>query len=398
MIKDPYNNIQRWESWRKKYYKEIPKGIKKEDWKILIDFLKDMELGINTPKEKKGKRDSGTLLNLSSHNQFFLRNFKKSLKKLTKEDLHLLEKEVGEGKIKTKNGKNFIAFGNYIKDFKVFWNWGLRTKVFEENIVEDISSKTDKPSWVYLTEEQVKKLFNDLKTEYRTYCWFLYDSGARVKEAINIKVSDFSKDFTQVTIREESAKTFSRTINLKLSVGLIKEFVKEHNLGDNDFLFIQIPNTINRVLKYKCGKLFGVGKISHPKSKGTYDKFTMYDIRHNSVCYWFNRYPTQKGIMYRFGWRKADKIEYYSEFLGVADEIKDSDMILGEDKTKLYKLEEENKKLAERIDQVERLIKQLAGKKVNDLFGEYNPEKLTSEQILERQISARNKALKMIKK
>ena len=71
----------------------------------------------------------------------------------------------------------------------------------------------------------------------------------------------------------------------------------------------------------------------------------MYDIRHNSACYWFNRYPTHKGLMYRFGWRKADKIEYYSEFLGVADEIKDSDMILGEDKTKLYKLEEEIKLL-----------------------------------------------------
>ena len=54
--------------------------------------------------------------------------------------------------------------------------------------------------------------------------------------------------------------------------------------------------------------------------------------------------------MYRFGWRKADKIEYYSEFLGVSDEIADADMILGEDRDKLYKLETENKETRKQIE------------------------------------------------
>ena len=49
--------------------------------------------------------------------------------------------------------------------------------------------------------------------------------------------------------------------------------------------------------------------------------------------------------MYRFGWRKADKIEYYSNFLGVADEITDDDLILAQDKNKLYKLEAEVEKM-----------------------------------------------------
>jgi hypothetical protein len=56
-----------------------------------------MELGLNTPKGRKGKRNKGTLLNLLSHNLFFLKNFKKTLLKVTKEDLHKLE-EI-EGKI-----------------------------------------------------------------------------------------------------------------------------------------------------------------------------------------------------------------------------------------------------------------------------------------------------------
>ncbi len=343
MKRDPYHNKRRWEKI-KDNFKEVPERIREEDWKILIDFLKDMELGLNTPKDKKGKRTEGTLLNLMSHNKLFLENFKKSLLKLTKKDLHNLEKEIQEGKIKKRDGKNFTAFGNYIKDFKVFWNWGIRTGKFKENITEDITSKVDKPNWVFLSEEQIKKLFNQLSFDYRAYCFFLYDTGMRVTEFNSIKIQDFNKDFTKVTISDEVSKTFGRTINLKLSSQLIKEFVKEHDLKQGDYLFQKKVFTINKYLRYHCGKLFGKDKVSDPKSKGVYGNFTMYDIRHNSSCFWFNKYPTHKGLMYRFGWRKADKIEYYSEFLGVSDEITDSDMIIGEDKDKIFKLEEKIKK------------------------------------------------------
>jgi len=345
MKRDPYKNQERWENWKEKNFKKTPKGIRKEDWKILIEFLKDMDLGLNTPKGKKGKRGEGTLLNLSSHNKLFLKNFKKPLSKLTKIDLHNLEKEINEGRIKKRNGEKFSAFGNYIKDFKVFWNWGLRTKKFKKDIAEDLTSKTDKPSWVFLTEEQIKKLFNKLSFDYRVYCFFLYDSGMRVTEANSIQIKNFNDDFTQVSISDEVAKTFGRDINLKLSSQLLKEFVKEHNLKPDDYLFQKQVFTINKYLRYHSAKLFGGKNVSHPKARGLYKNFTMYDIRHNSSCFWFNKYPTQKGLMYRFGWRKSDKIEYYSNFLGVSDEITDSDMVLGEDKQKLYLLEEDIKKM-----------------------------------------------------
>lgn len=337
--RDPYRNIQRWEAWKKEHFNNPPKEINNSDWRLLVEFLKDMELGLNTPKGMKGKRDAGTLLNLSSHNQLFLRNFNKPLIKVTKQDLHNLEKDVSSGKILKRDGKKFTAFGNYIKDFKVFWNYLLRTKKVKENIIEDITSKTDKPHWVYLTEEQVKTFFNQLSLDYRTICWFLYDTGMRVTEANSIKIKDFTEDFSKVTISDESAKTFGRTINLKLCQPFLKEYVKQHKLNPDDYFLIKKPFSINKYLRYHCERLFGKNKESHPKSKGKYEEFTMYDIRHNSACYWFNRYPTHKGLMYRFGWRKPDKIEYYSGFLGVADEIMDDDMVLAQDRGKLHKME-----------------------------------------------------------
>lgn len=356
--RDPYNNQRRWNSW-KRDYKTPPEKINKTNWKIFIQFLEDMELGINTPKEKKGKRDVGTLLNLSSHNQFFLKNLNKPLKDITKQDLHNLEKKVLEGKILKRNKQKFTAFGNYIKDFKVFWNYLLRTHQVKENIIEDISSKTDKPNWVYLTEDQVKTFFNSLSFDYRVLCWFLYDSGMRVTELNSIKIKDFEKGFGKVTISDEVSKTFGRTINLKLSSQLLQEYVKNHKLLDEDFLLIKKPFSINMYLKHHCGKMFGKDKESHPKSKGKYGQFTIYDIRHNSACYWFNRYPTHKGLMYRFGWRNPDKIEYYSGFLGVSDPIEDKDMVIGEDKSKLDKMEKEMDKLKEDLE----LIKQVSKSK-----------------------------------
>ena len=348
MKRDAYKFAERWETWKQNNFKSI-KGIKREDHKLLIEFLKDMELGLNTPVGMNGKRGAGTLLNLSSHNLFFLRNFKKPLLKITKKDLHELEDNVTRGVIKKRNGETFAQFGNYIKDFKVLWHWLQRTKKVKEDITNDISAKTSKPSWVFLSEEQIKTFFNKLSSDMRVLCWFMYDSGARVTEANSIKIENFSKDFTQVDIPDEVAKTFGRTINLKLCSQLVKEYVKEHNLKPSDYLFMNRGLFgINKYLRYHCGKLFGKDKVSHPKVKGLYKEFTLYDIRHNSSCYWLNRYPTHKGLMYRMGWKGADKIEYYSEFLGVRDELTDDNMVIGEDKNKIYKLEDQVKTIEER--------------------------------------------------
>jgi hypothetical protein len=355
MKRDGYNFTDAWDSWKKN--NKTISGIKKEDSALLLEFLKDMELGLNISKIKKGKRTAGTLLNLAKHNIFFAKNFKKSFLKLTKEDLHRLEQEVDTGKIKKRNGDRFTAFGNYIKDFKVFWHWLQKTNKVNTDITEDISSKTPKPSWVYLTEDQARTFFNKLLSDYRALCWLMYDSGMRVTEANSIMIQNFSKDFTQLDIPDEVSKTFGRTINLKLCSALVKEYVKEHDLKPTDYFITKNLWTINKYLRDNCGKMFGKDKISHPKAKGLYGNFTLYDIRHNSSCYWLNRYPTHKGLMYRFGWKKADKIEYYSEFLGVKDEIMDSDMVLAEDKPKLFKLEEDNKELRKDLNDLKNVLK-----------------------------------------
>lgn len=81
----------------------------------------------------------------------------------------------------------------------------------------------------------------------------------------------------------------------------------------------------------------------------------MYDFRHNSCCYWLNRYPTESGLKYRFGWKKSDKIHYYSEMLGVKDNITKDDLLIDVTKTelenRLKKIENENQLLKAKVEE-----------------------------------------------
>ena len=62
---------------------------------------------------------------------------------------------------------------------------------------------------------------------------------------------------------------------------------------------------------------------------------TMYDFRHNSVCHYLPIYKSENQMKYRYGWKKADMIHYYTEFLGMKDTIKDEDMLVDTTKTQL---------------------------------------------------------------
>ncbi len=82
MKRDAYNFEGNWEAWKQNHFDGM-KGIRKEDHKLLVEFLRDMELGLNTPAGRKGKRGPGTLINLAQHNLLFLENFDKPLLKVT---------------------------------------------------------------------------------------------------------------------------------------------------------------------------------------------------------------------------------------------------------------------------------------------------------------------------
>ena len=83
----------------------------------------------------------------------------------------------------------------------------------------------------------------------------------------------------------------------------------------------------------------------------------MYDFRHNSCCYWLPRYKSESALKYRFGWKKSEKIHYYSELLGMKDTISEEDMFTDITKTEIQRDLENSKKqnliLQERLKTME---------------------------------------------
>lgn len=367
---DPYGHERAYKNWRVNHSDKIEE-VSESNSKIILQYIYDMEQGLNISSyAKKGPR---SYRRLNDIRQRFLSIVKKleergvkDILKISEHDLHVFFTDMRRGVIKKRDGGNYKDVRNFVKLFKAFWHW--HQKVNRKRGVEiydltvDLDASVDKPRWVYLTDEQIMMLCNKANFKYRTLMTFLYDSGVRApSELINIRVSDFLNDFKELQIRDEISKTFGRRIKLMLSSKLIKSYVKSNGFKGDDLLFKHRPAVLNQYIQRLAKKLFGDEKSPAGQK---YSQLTMYDFRHCSCCYWLPRYKSESALKYRFGWKKSDKIHYYSELLGMTDTIKEEDMFVDMEKTelekRLAKTENEKSVLSERVSVLENQMKAIA--------------------------------------
>jgi hypothetical protein len=371
---DPYNHERRYKNWKKNVLKAGIKRVSKENERLIIDYVFDMENGLNVASGSvKGGRSYIRLNTLIEKTIFFSRRFKErfdidDISKISEEQLLLFFTQMKNGEVLRNDGKKYIGVANFVKLFKSFWHWYQkvnRKKGIEiKDITLDLDTKQNKPKWVYLNEEQVKRLCSNAKFDYRVLFMFLFDTGIRSPtELMNVRVSDFFNDYKELQIREEVSKTFGRRIKLMLCSDLIKDYIKLKELGPTDFVFEIKPSSVNKYLKRLSTKSFG-DKESEAGAK--YSEMTMYDFRHISCCYWLPRYKSESALKYRFGWKKSDKIHYYSELLGMKDTIQEDDMLVDVTKTeiekKLDKTEKEKEILQDRLGAIEKQMQELLGR------------------------------------
>ena len=369
---DPYKHKEKYHSWQERVKEGIPK-ISKANSLIVLRYLNDMENGINiSSKNVKGSRSYTRLNTLREKMVFFCKKFEERYKldnitQISEEELLKFFSDMGKGVIRRNDGKAFMSTSYFVKVFKAFWHW--HQKVNRKNgdeildITIDLDLRTDKPQWVYLNEEQVKKLCNQAKYEYKILMMFLFDSGIRSPtELINIKVSDFYDKCKELNIRDEISKTFGRKIKLMLCSDLVNEYIKNNNLGKDDYVFPIKPTSVNKYLKRLAERVFG---NSRSLAGQKYSELTMYDFRHISCCYWLPRYKSESALKYRFGWKKSDKIHYYSELLGMKDTISEEDLFVDTTKTELEqrldKSQKDNEVLKDRVESMESQMKEILG-------------------------------------
>jgi hypothetical protein len=365
---DPYKHEERYKKWLEKVKSEGIEGISKENSDITIQYVTDMEHGLNvSSKNVRGGRSFIRLNTIKEKMIYFSKKFKEiygleKITDITEDQLVLFFSKMQKGDILRKDGKRYLSTNYFVKVFKAFWHWhqtvNRKKGIILPDITIDLDTRGEKPKWVYLTEEQVKKLFDNAKPLYKSLIMFLLDSGIRSPtELMNVKVSDLYNDCEELQIREEASKTFGRKIKLMICSDLLRQHVKENELGRDDYLFAIKPQSVNKYLKRLSKRILGDGKSLAGEY---YSNLTMYDFRHVSCCYWMPRYKSESALKYRFGWKKSDKIHYYSELLGMKDTITEDDMFVDVTKTDLEKqLNESNNKREMLQEQVHVLEEQM---------------------------------------
>ena len=361
---DPYKHKERYLKWKEETEKGI-EGLSDYNFQLLKRYVFDMERGVNIAAwSVKGPRGFSRLNTIKDRFVVVCRNFKElyNLDKITdisEDQLLGFFADMKSGVIKTSYGAAFKSTETLSKIFKAFWHWWMKTNKKQgieiKDITIDLDTRQEKPEWVYLTEDQVKKLCENAKYEYKVLIMFLFDTGIRSPtELMNVKVSDLFNDFKELNIREETSKTFGRRIKLMLCSPLIKDYIKLKGLIPENYLFDISPSLVNQYLQRLAERVLGKGQSP---AGARYSELTMYDFRHVSCCYWLPRYKSESALKYRFGWKKSDKIHYYSELLGMKDTISEEDLLMDVTKTeieqRLSKSEKEKQIMQERLDSME---------------------------------------------
>lgn len=341
---DPYNHVKRLEKWESK---TVINGISKFNSDLIIDYIGDMKLGLNTARRKPL-----TPIRLNSIRQRVVW-ITKHMQEIFKKDkiTEITEKEatiffndlMRNGKIRNKWNKKYLSIDSYATNFKAFWHWYMRRENSNGNNIKDITTYVDtspmqENTFAYFTIDDLKKVSVIAKYKYKVLMWFLFDSGIRSPtELMNIKVSDLSKlessNNFELNIRNDISKTFGRKIKLMLCSDLLKGYISSKCLKDNDYLFKITPRITNQYFKRLFEKVLGT-YVS--KGGENINSVSLYDFRHASACYWVSRYKSLSALLYRFGWKSINMSHRYTKLLGMKDTIEEKDLILdSEIKTKL---------------------------------------------------------------
>jgi hypothetical protein len=384
-------------------FKDLPN----ESSKYLTKYILDLNDGKNLTKgTKKGGRSVNHMFGCKTRVTKILKllhsRTNRKLFEFTQDDVISLFNDIREGRILTNKGNRFKSVGSYARLFIAFWHWLIRIKKKEEievdNIIEDLDTKDyHKPEWFYLTIKDVEKMA-DFATNiyYKTLVYFLFDSGVRApKELMNIRAKDITpvknSELVYLQVRDDTSKTFGRKIKLMISSDHIKKHIEQNKLKPDDFLFTKSYTHTTRTVSRMAYKALGIG-TAH-KQKQCYkvlirNGVTMYDFRHSSVCHYLPIYKSENQIKYRYGWRKAEMIHYYSEFLGMKDTISEDDMLLDTTKTELeQKWQKEHQKVQileeQLISQKEEMDKRLKDfetmvlQKFSDSYNKENKKQVT---------------------
>ena len=345
-VRDVYNDEGKYLNWKADVQENGIAGLTKRNSDLIVRFITDMEEGRNVAKgSPKGGRSFVRLNNLRIRMTFLVKLLeKKGIKDVSKcgsDNVLTIFNDMRGGKIRKQDGGIYQSVTDYVKTFAAFWHWLQKVSGKEGKEITDITDEFDtrkeENNFVYFTFEELQKFLPYFSQDEQLRMLFMFDTIIRSpKELMNVKVSDLTDDRKELSIREETSKTYGRRIKVLLCSEELKRYIERNNLSQDDFLFSFHCQPFNEKLRKTAEEVFGARVTKGGKK---YARLTMYDFRHSGACYWRLGAYRQKidALMYRGGWNDLATLNYYTKKLGMKDSIEKEDLLVGVDKTELEK-------------------------------------------------------------
>ena len=329
----------------------------KKNRKTILKFINDCRLG----KTIKGKRAKKSIsIGRCSKYIIILRKISKELNKdfykVNEKDIEKFITNLEDNKILQENGKIYSEEykADIKKALKKFYKHILGNGLSYPDMVNWVDTTSTKKDYEALTKEDVFKLVERTSNlRDKTLFLFLFDSGARIEECLNVRLKHLSwKDsIKSYIVRLEFSKTKPRTISIPLCTKYINEWLDQHEFKGNSEaqLFPLSYETCRKSLQRATKKVFN-------------KTYTLHGLRHSSATYYANLLKSEYKLSYRYGWAMgSDMCRRYIDRSGINEEetveayqtneitkIKKENQLMYDDivmlKESLYKIEEMLKK------------------------------------------------------
>jgi integrase len=299
----------------KKWIKNINQSdIPLKNKKSIEKFLDDASIGKHNPKLKRRNKKCGKrrLCKMA----YCLKNLalwlKKDFDKLTSNDITKIVKEIENRDYEDTTKADYkIILIQFLR-----WLYQKTPRKFHE-FTDWITIDVKKKEIPFLQESKIEKMLRSCNTVKQKFLVaFLFDSGCRIEEFLNIRIGDLTEvkdnlSYYKVTIRGEWSKSAGRTIGLfwQHTTQMIKDWLEIH--PNKSCLSSPLyPSSYDgvRVLLYKIGK------------RSLDRKINPHLLRHSSATYYaskLNRYQLCK----RYGWTFSSKMpDVYIARAGIEEE------------------------------------------------------------------------------
>lgn len=335
--------------------------IAKENKDLILRYLQDLELGRSSSRPISAHRGMKVLMHL----RIMARWLQKPFTQLTKEDVDKVALALRDDKYKKLQGDPYSPRTK--EDFARIWS-GFVKWIYPDDLkrIKDLSfNMICKPIEINaITEDQVKKLAeysNDPK--YKALIWFLFDSGARIEETLNVKPEDltWNNEKNCYLLRIVHSKTKPRTISLPICSQSIQEYVSTRK--GKRYLFDIRYNAINKYIRELSKKI-----LDH--------KVTAHILRHSAATYYANILNPYQ-FCKRFGWSMNSKSPArYIDRAGIGedtiiDKVVNSNLAAVQQenqrlKTQVVNLEQQQEELRKRVEAITQFFESGRGSKNNN--------------------------------